>query len=234
MKRRVPYIICIIFCLATASMFGINNRAPFVILLNGTSSAGKTSTALAIARNTQRSVLMAGADLLALAMPPSNYERWFARTTSIDSAGNTVIQAIPRNAIGHKLNRSTRQKLVRTFAEEGFDVIADEILKNEERMRGYTEILDGITIYFVGLYCDLTALEKREHARGNRPIGLARGQLPVVHQWHPFYDLALDTTKKSPDECAQEILTFIEHTPDPKGLNRCRLAFNMSKKVATD
>jgi chloramphenicol 3-O phosphotransferase len=47
--------------------------------------------------------------------------------------------------------------------------------------------------------------EQREKARGDRPIGNARGQYALVHSFRQ-YDLEVDTSLASPEECAQTIM----------------------------
>jgi chloramphenicol 3-O phosphotransferase len=49
-----------------------------------------------------------------------------------------------------------------------------------------------------------TALEAREQARGDRAIGLARGQIDLVHR-EVTYDLRIDTVAMSPQQAAEAI-----------------------------
>jgi chloramphenicol 3-O phosphotransferase len=57
----------------------------------------------------------------------------------------------------------------------------------------------------VGVLAPLHVLEEREKARGNRIAGEARAQVDVVHR-EIEYDLTVDTSCQSPEECAGTIL----------------------------
>jgi chloramphenicol 3-O phosphotransferase len=51
-------------------------------------------------------------------------------------------------------------------------------------------------------------LEERERVRGNRIVGEARAQVGVIHHG-VAYDLTVDTSRQSPEECAGEILAAL-------------------------
>jgi len=59
-------------------------------------------------------------------------------------------------------------------------------------------------------------LEEREASRGNRIAGEARSQVDVIHHGIE-YDLIVDTSRQSPDECARSILAALMRCPELKG-----------------
>jgi chloramphenicol 3-O phosphotransferase len=63
-------------------------------------------------------------------------------------------------------------------------------------------------VLFVGVYCPLSVLEQRERDRKDRTLGQARGQAGIIHQ-NCIYDLQVDTSQLSPEECARAIKTHL-------------------------
>ena len=57
----------------------------------------------------------------------------------------------------------------------------------------------------VKVECPLDELEKREIARGDREIGLAKFQYENIHDG-VIYDLNLNTLVNSPEQCAQQVI----------------------------
>ncbi len=63
------------------------------------------------------------------------------------------------------------------------------------------DVLEGFPVLFVGLRCSLPELQRREQDRGNRGVGRAAAQYPLVHA-HDIYDLEVDSEHNTPTECA--------------------------------
>jgi chloramphenicol 3-O phosphotransferase len=116
--------------------------------------------------------------------------------------GRMVTQSIPKVA----------QSLVR----DGHNLIIDEVLRTDEELENYERALASHTVYFIGVMCDLKDMQEREILRGDRALGLARGQITSVHGLSRPYDLTVNTTTKSAFYCAQEILCFIRNIPNPQ------------------
>lgn len=91
------------------------------------------------------------------------------------------------------------------IASSGVDLILDEVILSEELFEDWKEALAGLDVFWVGVHCDLTELERREIARGDRVHGQARGQLDIIHQFTK-YDFEVDTAKTSPEHCASQVL----------------------------
>ncbi len=75
--------------------------------------------------------------------------------------------------------------------------------------------------YLIGVRIPLGLLEERERARGTSPQGRARSHYDTVHA-HGHYDLDVDTSRCSPEQCADEILRYLEAVPYPQALGSLR------------
>lgn len=95
------------------------------------------------------------------------------------------------------------------MARAGAGVIIDDVFLDgavsQQRTR---EHLDGLDVLWVGVRCDAEVAAERERARGDRPTGMAAAQAEVVHRG-VNYDLVVDSTESSPDECARRIATHL-------------------------
>src|SRR5262245_7053231 len=66
--------------------------------------------------------------------------------------------------------------------------------------------------WLVGMRPPLEVSEQWEARRGDRPVGQARNHYALIHA-HGVYDLLLDPSQLSPDECAAAILARLESGP---------------------
>ena len=121
------------------------------------------------------------------------------------SFGNAVTDSIP--------------KVVQSLAGDAHNLIVDEVLRTDKELEGYVRALASYKVYFIGVKCDVKEMQEREILRGDRALGLARNQTASVHGLSRAYDLMVDTTTKSAFVCAEEILGFIKHNPNPTGFS---------------
>jgi len=71
--------------------------------------------------------------------------------------------------------------------------------------------LEGLTVVWVGVLCHPDIAETREIQRADRFRGMARHQAARVHEG-VRYDLTVDTTSSTPDQCARTIVERLAHT----------------------
>lgn len=190
-----------------------------IIFLNGCSSSGKTTIAKAIQHLSDKPWLLLGIDTFFHMMPskyvgfgekasegynfiPGQDEDGPLMNIKVGPFGRMVTQSIPKVA----------QSLVR----DGHNLIIDEVLRTDDELEDYERALASHTVYFIGVMCDLKDMQKREILRGDRALGLARGQMTSVHGLSRPYDLTVNTTTKSAFYCAEEILCFIRNIPNPQ------------------
>ncbi len=69
----------------------------------------------------------------------------------------------------------------------------------------YRSLLEGYDVRFVRLNAPLDVLEERERLRGDRNIGLARGQFDIIGLGHN-YDLEIDASVNTPVQNARLIV----------------------------
>jgi chloramphenicol 3-O phosphotransferase len=88
-------------------------------------------------------------------------------------------------------------------------------------MQDWLDVLSGHHITFVGVYCDLAEAERRELQRGDRQIGQVLGQIGQVHL-HGDYDISVDTTAKTPSQCADEVVQALKSGVGATAFDRLR------------
>jgi chloramphenicol 3-O phosphotransferase len=182
-----------------------------VIVLNGTTSAGKSTLAKAL----QRKLAAGGEPWLVLALddfvarvPPD----WFQIGDHVGphaEAGmvfEMVDGAIERHVgpVGRTLLAAYRAA-VAGVAQAGMDVIVDEVLLSAEDWEGWQTELAGLDVTWVAVDAARDLVVERERERGNRVIGMAAAQFDVVHRF-ATYDLRVDTGTLTPDEAVDVIL----------------------------
>ncbi|MGG0762590.1 phosphotransferase-like protein [Bacillus paramycoides] len=88
---------------------------------------------------------------------------------------------------------------------EGAQVIIDDVfISGVDACNRWGAALEGLQVLWVGVFCDPIVASTRESARGDRVAGMAVSQATVVHIGI-HYNIKVDTTKTSPEECAQII-----------------------------
>ena len=173
-----------------------------VIVLNGVSSSGKSSIARALQDRLTEPWLTLGTDDLIGATPG-----WLQ-----DGIAGIAFEPDGRVVVGDEFARLDRAwgHGVAAMARAGAPVIVDEVLlggaAGQDRWRA---ALDGIATLWVGVHCDPAVLAERERTRGDRVVGMAADQLPLVHAG-VTYDLEVDTTHQSPEECAGRIVAVLD------------------------
>ena len=79
------------------------------------------------------------------------------------------------------------------FAGAGNNLIVEHIVETREWLADLLGILSDIDVFFVAVHCPLAELERRESARGDRPIGMAKTDFESVHTF-ATYDFEVDST----------------------------------------
>ena len=113
---------------------------------------------------------------------------------------------------------SLMPKIACMLADQGNNIIIDEVLFGDDILKLYAKELSSHTSYFMGIICDLVTMQQREILRGDRAIGLANDQIDLVHVGYRKYDLKIDTTNQSPFAASKLILDFIDNNPNHTGL----------------
>lgn len=101
---------------------------------------------------------------------------------------------------------------VASMARAGLGVIVEEVLLDGgEGQRRLARALDAIAVVWVGVRCDPDVAAAREAARPGRIAGMAASQALSVHEGVD-YDLIVDTTTATVDQCAHMVLARLRGT----------------------
>ncbi len=169
-----------------------------VILLNGSSSSGKTSVARALQDALEEPWLTLGVDFLIQAMPlklDGSAEGLLIHPGGRIDVGPTwlALEAAWRRGVG-------------ALARSGLKLILDEVIFDGAKGQSdWNEALAGLKVFWVAVRCDPELLTAREAARGDRVVGMAAKQAAFVHD-QIAYDVEVDTGRLSPSEAAALIL----------------------------
>lgn len=170
-----------------------------VIVLNGTSSVGKTTLGRALQAQLDGVWLLFGIDTLIESLPWRLYGTADGHTIKADG----TIDTGPAFADAQHRWRRAIASLVR----DGADVILDEVLlRGAAEQAAWRDALRGLDVTWVAVRCDVEVAAAREAARGNRSVGMARAQATAVHEGVE-YDVEVDTTSSSPDDVAAQIVS---------------------------
>ena len=174
-----------------------------VVLLNGVSSVGKGSVARALQTIAARPMLHVQMDAFLEMMPPGSFgdPAGYVFETR-EEAGNPVT-AITSGPILQTAMRAMRAA-VAAMADAGADLVVDEVIWEAGDLDDYRRRLAGHDFHAVRLTAPLDLIERREQARGDRTLGLARWQYDKVHAGMT-YDLELDTSLATPETLADRI-----------------------------
>lgn len=174
-----------------------------IVLLNGTSSSGKTSISIELVN--QKEILF---HHLSIDDFFNNFNEFIDRkfpdlkpTREVD---DQVIAQIIFDPIA-----SMYYSTIKLFSEMGLNVIADTVIDNDKRFNDCHDAFFDLPTLFIGVICSKEELVRREQIRGDRQIGLASSQFDKVYCFNE-YDLEVNTEKMNPIECAERILSFIK------------------------
>lgn len=150
-----------------------------IIIINGPSSSGKTTLALALQKQLPLPFVRFSFDIFmenhVLPMEQIN-----KGTFSWKSMRPSVFDGIHR--------------CIPALAAAGNHLIFDHIVEQKSWLDDLVQLLAEYDVFFVGLHCALPELERRENRRGDRRPGEARADLQIVHSFG-HYDLELNSEK---------------------------------------
>jgi chloramphenicol 3-O phosphotransferase len=188
-----------------------------VVVLNGTSSAGKSTLATGLqARLTADGEcwFVIGIDDMFAKLPAP----WVTYGAHIgDHADQGIAFRFVDGAVERRIGPVGEQVMagyrgwVASTARAGLGVIVDEVLLSEQDWIAWQVELAGLDVLWVRVECALAVVEARERARADRPLGLARSQIDLVHR-HPAYDVVADTARVGPDEAVDTVLAALRRT----------------------
>lgn len=174
-----------------------------VILLNGPSSSGKSTMSAALQRIAEK--------------------RGYGKTDAVSIDDFVRVPQTDRIyeddvwEISAELNGAVFRTLMSSDT-----VTVDHVMTSPRIYEGFMDAVKGCRVFRVLVRCDSDELERRENARGDRRKGTAADSMEFLYP-ADGYDLTVDTTFRTPQECAAEILDALEYSGCPvisiEGLN---------------
>lgn len=168
-----------------------------VIILNGGSSSGKTTIAKCLQNSLPTTWLRFSIDDLIDAMPDAMLKAdsgiIFGDDGSVSPGTDfRTLESAWMHGIGEMVRRGARV------------IIDDVFISGVEACNRWEASLEGLQVLWVGVFCDPTVASARENERADRVAGMAVSQATLVHVGI-HYDIKVDTTKTSPEECTRII-----------------------------
>lgn len=206
-----------------------------VIFLNGTSSAGKTTLAMALQESLTAPYQHMALDQFRDGLP-AKYRGLNAPADSTGHAGLNVVPVHHKAAgytevrfgtVGKQMLKGMRRAIA-AMAREGNNIIIDDIILEQEFLSDYIVALQNVAVYFVAVRCPLEIIAEREAARPGRFPGTAESHIDVCHA-HGQYDVEVDTSNQTPAECAATVIERIESGP-PTAFDELRQAIRATPR----
>jgi chloramphenicol 3-O phosphotransferase len=157
------------------------------IILNGTSSSGKTSIAKAIQKAGREPFIHIALDDFV------SMFRW-------DAINDPDLR---REC--HLAGISNLHAALPGLLSGRFPGVIDHVFEKDSWFQDCLAGLDPRSVLIVGVHCTLDVLQSREQDRGDRRIGLAERQFSIVHK-NRNYDIEVQTDRLTSEECASLIL----------------------------
>ena len=182
-----------------------------MIVLNGTSSSGKSTLVRALQARLDGPWLGVGIDTVVFALPAAylNPPRWAEVFRYVPpDPGSDAPFRIETGELGHRLVEGIH-RMVASLADAGLSVIVDHVLLEPAWLPDLARRLAGHEVLFVGVRCPLDVVVAREAARKDRTIGQAAAQFELVHR-AGGYDLEVDTSVLSADAAAERIALAVD------------------------
>lgn len=186
-----------------------------IIFLNGTSSSGKTTLALALQEILPEPYLHIALDQFRDGMP-AQYRGLNSPEGSTGAMGLNVVPIVNHDgahtdiqfgSMGLTMLKGMRRAIA-SMAQVGNNIIIDDIIMHDEFLQDYLDALEGLHVIFVGIRCPMKVIEEREQRRVGRFPGTAIAHFKSAHA-HGTYDIEVDTSTQSPETCAEKIKQFV-------------------------
>ena len=178
-----------------------------LVILNGVSSAGKTTLATAFRDGRAHEGdfwLLLGIDDVLSKIPVQWLDLGLA-----DGTGHCADEGLAfeptadglRLRVGPLARRLMElyHRWVSDAVRAGLNVIVDEVVVDRQTYEHWLSVLDGLSPVWVAVRCDPAIAEARERSRGDRAVGMASTQHDNVHTGIS-YDVEIDTGVLDPAE----------------------------------
>ncbi len=187
---------------------------PQVIVLNGCSSAGKTTLARALQQVLPEQYLNFSIDSVLYALPP------------IDLALMQRGEPIQRRGYDWQALVRGYHYAIPSLLQAGLKLIIDNAWCEAGEIRELLTELAGYSVVLVGVQCDAETAAAREARRGDRAPGLSVWELPRVHQ-HFCYDIEVDS-RDAVDTLVAQLMVKLQSGQDWRGAHETLVRLEMA------
>ncbi len=191
-----------------------------IILLNGSSSAGKSTLAKTLQRLLPDPYQHLALDQYRDGLP----DGYRGLNSPSGSTGASGLNIVPVNLDGEPVTRiefgehgeavlRAMRQSVAEFAKQGLNVVVDDLLFKPQYLLDYAVRLAEHSVWCVGVKCELWRVNEREAARLGRFPGTAQAHMEELHGHGLAYDIEVDTTYDSAEQCARRIIAALARPP---------------------
>ena len=190
-----------------------------IILLNGSSSSGKTTLSLMLQQLLRDPYQHVALDQFRDGLPgryrgfnsPEGTTGFDGLNISPVDLNDESVTAVRFGVHGEKLLKGMRRAIA-TIVSNGLNVIIDDLLFEESFVIDYARVLAEFDVCIVGVRCPLDVVRQRESERPGRFPGTATWHFDKVHE-HMIYDVEVNTASNSPRDCALTVMNALENKP---------------------
>jgi chloramphenicol 3-O phosphotransferase len=173
-----------------------------IILLSGPSSAGKSTLSKDLQAILDDPYWHVSLDMIWFMLPPQRPgANWY-----------------PEMAAHHVQGFS---RIVAALTALGVNVIAETGFLDRPALMDFVNDVPDREIVFVGVFCALDEIERREGGRDDRDVGYSRVHYDRVHS-HSDYDIRVDTSALTPEQAAAQVKAALAWLSGPGVLARVR------------
>lgn len=162
-----------------------------IVVLDGTSSSGKTTIARAFQELAPGRFLNISIDTILYTLPPGVLARM---QRGEERAGPELVHAF--------------FACVKALAALGLDLVIDHAVITQTDVDLLNDAMCDHDTLLVAVDCPVEVLEERERQRGDRRVGMAAAQRERIHR-RLSYDLRIDTSVVGPEEAARRIVAAL-------------------------
>jgi chloramphenicol 3-O phosphotransferase len=199
-----------------------------LIVLNGGSSAGKSSVALEFQEFASECWMHLGIDAFWGALPHSQLDlqqvrpEYYTWDVTVDADGLEWLNVTPGPLLEKAMH--ARYLAIRVFLDEGINVISDDLIWTRDWLVDFLSTFDGYEVWLVGLHVSDEEGARRESNRTGRIAGANRGSAVAAHA-DMEYDVELDTTEAGTQALAQGLHEKCQALPRSTAFDRLRTRF---------
>lgn len=201
-------------------------RGGRIVVLNGTSSAGKTTLANALRQALPGDYEVVGLDQTLRTLP----SELFVITADLDHAPvdgfliplrDGVQLALPGLGPAALVELERMYASFAARADAGANLIVDDVLWHPHALAMAIAHFASRDAWFVGVYCPTEVAVEREKQRLDRAAGGAVLFAEAVHR-PGVYDMTVDTSNLAPDEAAEQVIAAMAAARGPSAFRRLR------------